>query len=204
MLHKKEIATSRYKVPRSAIFLDRDGVVIEDVHYIRKRECVKLLAGAKKLIETAVRKMIPVVLITNQSGISKGLFGWREYDEVTEEMKLQLGENCRFAGIYASGDSESTSTYSWRKPLPRMIEEAAKDLNIDVRSSVLVGDRMTDLQCGLNAGVERLVHVMSSSHAEREVARINEWEKELRVERVRYKIERIKNLEEFCLRADGE
>ncbi len=153
-------APGRLSLP--ALFLDRDGVVIEDVHYISDPTKVKLCSGARDLISHAVRNLIPVVLITNQSGISRGFFSWHDFHLVNLQMLKLLGPQAQLSAIYACGHSPTDFLCgSWRKPSPLMLLEASNALNLDLSRSILIGDRLSDLQAGASAGLACLFHVLT-------------------------------------------
>ena len=86
---------------------------------------------------------------------------WDEYQAVTEQMMGLLGNPPNLLAIYANSCSPSASKKSWRKPSPEMIKDAAKRFNIDLINSVMIGDRMSDIEAGLNAGIGNLVHVLT-------------------------------------------
>ena len=89
------------------LFLDRDGVIIEDCHYIKDPNRVKICKGAKKLIRTAFKRNIPTIIITNQSGISKNLLTWKDYNRVTEAMISKLGNPNPISAIYANSHTST-------------------------------------------------------------------------------------------------
>ncbi|QNJ30596.1 D-glycero-D-manno-heptose 1/7-bisphosphate phosphatase [Synechococcus sp. PROS-9-1] len=144
-----------------ALFLDRDGVVIEDCHYVCDPNKVRLCLGSRELIEQACRQGIPVVLVTNQSGISRGFFQWENFEAVNERMQELLGPDAPLSAIYANGYGPSGPVNSWRKPSPKMLLEAAMALNLDLNGSIMIGDRLSDLQAGAAAGVATVCHVLS-------------------------------------------
>jgi len=144
-----------------ALFLDRDGVVIEDRHHLCDPKLVKLCPGAKETIEEAKTQGCAVVIVTNQSGISRGLFNWCDYKLVTEKMLKLLGDRGRPTAIYANGYGPDQSDEAWRKPNPGMLLEAAKDLQINLIQSTIIGDRHSDLRAGSNAGLSKLIHVLT-------------------------------------------
>lgn len=160
--------------PVPALFLDRDGVVIEDIHHIRCPDHVRLCAGAQNLLRTARMFGWPVVLITNQSGIARGLFNWRDVERVNQRMQELLGPEAPLAAIYANGYGPGAPRSSWRKPSPEMLLDAKIALNLDLPHSLLIGDRLTDLQAGSAAGVRRLFHVLSG-HGCRERESVLQW-----------------------------
>ena len=143
------------------VFMDRDGVIIKDVNYIKNPADVVLEKGIISLFEILFKNKIPVIIVTNQSGIERGLFNWNDYEKVTLKMNQLIGKSSPIIGIYANGFSSNDGSHSWRKPNPGMIIEASLDLNININKSILIGDRLSDMKAGLEAGVEKLFHVLS-------------------------------------------
>ena len=148
-------------IPRPALFLDRDGVLIEDFHHLSNPNQVALLPGARELLCHANATGWPVVLITNQSGIARGLFDWDDYELVTDRLLELLGPDAPLAAIYANGHGPDAPANSWRKPSPAMLLAAGQELNLDLNGSLLIGDRLSDLQAGAAAGLAWLGHVLS-------------------------------------------
>ena len=144
-----------------ALFLDRDGVLIKDCHYIKDPRDVSLLDGSIQLIKYAKKQGWKVVIITNQSGISRGFFTWKDYEKITWKMLDLFGQDIQLDGIYANGFSENTKDAEWRKPSEGMLLRASKDLNIDLDKSILCGDRLSDLIAGQKAGLNALIHVLT-------------------------------------------
>lgn len=142
-----------------AIFLDRDGVIIVEKHYLRDPEHVELYPGVAEKLEFLRQFKFPIVVVTNQSGIGQGLFGWAEYNLVHQRMFDLLRMNRPFAAVYANAHHPAEIEASWRKPNPGMILQAAADLNICLESSVMVGDKWVDLEAATRAGIKHLVHV---------------------------------------------
>jgi D-glycero-D-manno-heptose 1,7-bisphosphate phosphatase len=160
-LERRHLFRSRRDSKKPALFLDRDGVLIDDVHYLSDPDGVHVLAGADALLRLASARGWSVVVITNQSGIARGFFDWPAYDAVTERMLAAFQARSAIDAIYANGYGPDQGAQAWRKPNPGMLVEAARDLNIDLGRSVLVGDRLSDLKAGLNAAVSTLVHVLT-------------------------------------------
>lgn len=171
---RRRLLRARSRIPTPALFLDRDGVLIEDKHYLCDPAEVVLCAGSKELVKAAHQRNWAVVVITNQSGIARGYFDWSDYEDVTDRMLRSLGTSTPLAGIYANGHGPEAPAESWRKPSPAMLLEASRELNLDLNKSILVGDRLTDLQAGARAGVQTLVHVLSG-HGQEERNLINAW-----------------------------
>ena len=151
------------KASKPAIFFDRDGVIIKDMHYIRDSKDVEILQGIKELLFISHDLGWLNIVITNQSGISRGFFKWQDYEKVTLKMLEMLGKPFFIDGIYANSFEpfENLSTDSWRKPNPNMLVQAALDFDINLKESILIGDRLTDLLAGHNAGLQRFVHVLT-------------------------------------------
>ena len=186
------------RTPTPAIFLDRDGVLIEDRHYICNPDDVKLCHGVKKLLEQAKNNQWPAVIITNQSGIARGFFDWATYELVTARLLQLLGPETLISAIYANGHGPNATLNCWRKPSPGMLLAAAKDLNIDLSRSILVGNRLTDLQAGASAGVPFLIHVLTG-HGKKERESVESWSKQnlLLANSPSFKLALINSLEDF-------
>ena len=144
---------------RKAFFLDRDGVLIEEKHFISDPKDVYLEQGVLEFFHHLYELKIPIVIITNQSGISRGFFNWQDYEKITERIIYLLGEKNPVIGIFANGLGPDSSFRGWRKPSPEMINVAANMLDIDIVNSFLIGDRLTDIEAGFNAGIKNLVHL---------------------------------------------
>ena len=143
----------------TVLFIDRDGVIIEDTHYINDPKKVKLCKGAKNFLRNIYNKNIPIIIVTNQSGISKNLITWEEYNLVTKEMLKKLEKPNPITAIYSNSSITDIPKSNWRKPNPTMIKTSIKDLNLSFNQSILIGDRKTDLIAGLRAGITYLIHV---------------------------------------------
>ncbi len=160
--------------PKPALFLDRDGVLIQDKHHLHNPDDVQLCPGARNLVQIANAMGWPVVVITNQSGIARGYFDWEAYEAVTQRLQELLGPSAPLAGIYSNGHGPDAPPKSWRKPSPAMLEAAASDLRLDLHRSLMVGDRLTDLQAGARAGLRWLAHVRTG-HGEHEREAVVGW-----------------------------
>ena len=173
---RRRLLRATYQIPTPALFLDRDGVLIEDRHYLCDPTEVSLCPGSKELVEAAHKKKWAVVVITNQSGIARGYFKWSDYERVTDRMLTLLGASAPLAGIYANGHGPEAPSGSWRKPSPAMLLKASRELNLDIKKSILVGDRLSDLKAGTHAGVKTLIHVLTG-HGQIERDPIKAWAK---------------------------
>ncbi|NQU62145.1 MAG: HAD family hydrolase [Rhodospirillales bacterium] len=153
---------------RPALFLDRDGVVVEDVHYLGHPDDVHLIDGAVRIIAEANKLAIPVIIATNQAGISRGHFGWPEFIAVQEKIHDGLADEGVFInGVFACphhGDGRApydTPDHPWRKPNPGMLLAAAQRLPIVLEKSLIIGDKAADLEAGKKAGLAGGIHVLT-------------------------------------------
>lgn len=158
---------------RSALFLDRDGVIIKDTGYISKAKDVSLELGIKNILKNAFQLNIPVIIVTNQSGISRGYYSWDDFDKVNKRMFQLIGEPSPIVGIYANSHLH-LSKDNWRKPNPGMILSAAKKFQINLKKSILIGDRHSDMIAGCKSGIKTLVHVRTG-HGKQEYNNILEY-----------------------------
>jgi len=170
-LCKKNLYCKREKnlgTKKRAIFFDRDGVLIKECHYLSSADKVEIEKGVFKILKFAKSKNWLIIVLTNQSGISRGLFNWDDYENVTKKFLGLINNPDYIDGIYANGYVDANDS-SWRKPNPGMILEADEDFNIDLKNSILVGDRITDLQAAVRGGIRNIFHVMTGhGHKERE------------------------------------
>ncbi len=160
LVNSNEVDT---KVKKPALFFDRDGVIIEDYNYISNSSEVRLLPGVKELLNLSRNLGWINIVVTNQSGIFRGYFGWSDYENVTLKMIKLLGNPININAVYANGcgPSKFLSKDSWRKPNPNMILHATSRFNIDLKNSILIGDRLTDLMSAYNSGIITSVHVLT-------------------------------------------
>ena len=132
---------------RPAVFLDRDGTIIEDVGYLRRPDDVRLLPGAAQAIHRLNRAALAAVVVTNQSGIARGLLSTDEYQAGEQRLdQLLAREDARLDGHYFCPHlPELTGPCDCRKPGPLLYRRAAEELDLDLRRSWWVGDRVRDL-----------------------------------------------------------
>jgi D-glycero-D-manno-heptose 1,7-bisphosphate phosphatase len=156
------ILTQSPPTPRPAVFLDRDGTIIEEREYLAEPKVVALIAGAGELIALARTNGWLTVIFTNQSGIGRGYFGWTDYCAVENRLiELLRTEGAVVDAIFASSalPGRGCDQDSWRKPCPGMILAASRALNIDVPRSVVIGDKGSDMEAGRAAGLSLGIHV---------------------------------------------
>lgn len=149
---------------RIAVFLDRDGTVSEEVSYISDPNMLRLLPRAAEAIRLINESGFLTVIVTNQSGIARGYFTEDVLKEIHNRMELLLkGEGGHIDKIYYCphhpevGLPEYVLDCDCRKPGTGMIDAAAKDLNIDVGSSYVVGDKIIDIELAHKAGARGIL-----------------------------------------------
>ncbi len=146
---------------KRAIFIDRDGVLNVDKGYISQIDDFEFIDGVIDALQTFKEKGYLLVLITNQSGIARGYFTEEQFHRLTEWMDWSLADRgVNLDGIYycphhaEQGSGKYKVECDCRKPKPGMLLEAIEELNIDVAESILVGDKISDIQAGIAAGVK--------------------------------------------------
>jgi len=151
---------------RRALFLDRDGAVVEETGYLCRVEDVVVIPGAADVIAAANRCGVVVVLVTNQAGIARGYYGWAEFKRVQQAIVAALaGRGARFDAVYACAHHPdgrgplAHPDHPSRKPNPGMLLQAAADLRLDLEKSWLVGDRASDIEAGKRAGIAGAMQV---------------------------------------------
>jgi len=145
---------------RPAVFLDRDGTVIAHVHYLSDPADVRLLPGAAEALAKLRAAGFACVLVTNQSGIGRGMYTEERLRQVHAEMTRQLAIfGVSLDGIYfcpeapvGEGDDPTVIDHPDRKPGPGMLMRAARELGLDLSASWMIGDMISDVLAGINAG----------------------------------------------------
>ena len=139
---------------RPAAFLDRDGTLVEDVHYLSRPEQLRLVPGAADAVRRLDEAAVPVVVITNQSGIARGLLTEAEYAVVERRLDAMLrAEGARLAASYHCPHlPEISGPCDCRKPGTLLYERAAAEHGLDLTRSLYVGDRWRDVSPALRFG----------------------------------------------------
>jgi len=146
---------------RRALFLDRDGVINVDHGYVYQPEQFEFIEGIFELCQYAVQREYLIFVVTNQAGIGRGYYTEQKFHELTRWMCEEFSKRninikhvyfCPYHEEYGVGEYKKHSID--RKPEPGMILQAAKEFDIDLANSVLVGDKETDIQAGIAAGID--------------------------------------------------
>ena len=156
--------------PRKAVFLDRDGVINLDRAYVHRWDDFEFVPGAVEAMRRLKQAGYALVVVTNQSGLARGYYTEEQYQELTLAMKQALAEagaavdevyHCPHhpRGSVAGLDIDCDC----RKPAPGMILRAAKELNLSLADSILIGDKPSDIEAARAAGVGKAYSVQSDN-----------------------------------------
>jgi len=155
-----------------AVFLDRDGTIIEEVGYLSDPEGVALVHGAAEALARLRDSGFKLIVVTNQSGIARGYFSEAEMHKVHDALDLVLAsKGVKLDAYYFCPHHPSHGEVrdcTCRKPGTGMPERAAMELGVDLSSSFFVGDKSSDVELGINAG-GRSVLVLTGFGSEEEM-----------------------------------
>lgn len=151
----------KFKTKNRALFLDRDGVINEDYGYVYQINKFHLIDNIQTLIKQAKVSSYKIIIVTNQSGIGRKFFSNEDFLKITQYMKdLFLKDNCHIDAVYhcpyhpTEGIGKYLKDSYDRKPNPGMLLKAQKDFNLDMNKSILIGDKISDIDAGRNALVK--------------------------------------------------
>jgi len=154
-----------------AVFLDRDNTVIEDPGYLADPGAVKLLPGVELAIKSLTQAGYKIVIVTNQSGVARGLLTVETLEKIHAEMQRQLAERgahvdaIQYCPYHPEGTVEEFAQDSeLRKPKPGMLLKAAASLDVDLAQSWMVGDSGRDIEAGQRAGCRTVRIRLRSTH----------------------------------------
>lgn len=138
-----------------ALFLDRDGVINTDVNYLHKIEDFEFIEGVFSLCMHYQNLGYIIVVVTNQSGIAREYYTEHDFNVLTSWMRKEFEKYAvEIKKVYfCPHHPDISGECSCRKPKPGMLLEAAKEFNIDLKNSIIVGDKERDIEAGLNAGL---------------------------------------------------
>lgn len=156
-----------------ALFVDRDGVLVEECEYLHRPEQIHLIDAAANVIAEANRARVPVVMVTNQAGIARGIFDWEQFAECNAAIVDEYERRGSAIDLILACPHHPKGRqpfqhpdHPMRKPNPGMVLRAAEILPIELGHSLIVGDKATDLAAGKAAGLSAGVHVMSGHGSE--------------------------------------
>ena len=163
---------------RPAVFMDRDGCLIEEMGYINHPSRVRLLPRSPAAVQRLNRAGIPAVMATNQAGIARGYFSEETLALVNDELVARLArEGARLDALYVcthhpvAGAPPHRAECDCRKPRPGMLRRAARELGLDLSRSVMVGDKPSDVEAGQAAGAAGVLVLTGYGRGEFELRR---------------------------------
>jgi len=150
--------------PQAAVFLDRDGTINEQMGYINHISRFHLLPGVGRAISRLNQGGLPVIVVTNQSGLARGYFPASLLEAVHEKMhRLLAEEEAHIDGLYLCPHHPEAKQEAYRlscncrKPKTGLLEQAAREMCLDLQRSYVVGDRWSDLRCGARVGASTIL-----------------------------------------------
>ncbi len=144
---------------KRALFLDRDGTLIEERNYLSRPEQVALLEGAAAALRRLQEAGFLMFVVTNQSGVGRGFFSMADVEKVNARMAEEFARaGVRFAKMYVAPEAPGQPSRG-RKPAPQFLFDAEEEFRLDLRQSYMIGDKLIDLECGWRAGVKKCLLV---------------------------------------------
>ncbi len=138
-----------------AVFLDRDGTLIEDKDYLHLPEEVVIYPGAGAALRRLQDAGFKLIMVTNQSGVGRGYFPIEDVHRVHEHLARELArDGVRFEKIYIAPEAPDAPSRG-RKPSPEFLFDARDEFQLDLAQCHIIGDKLIDLECGWNAGVKQ-------------------------------------------------
>ena len=148
-------------MPIKTIFLDRDGVINKEINYLHKISDFEFIDGIFDALKYFQKLDYQIIIITNQSGISRGYYNENDYQVLTKWMLERLHEKGNSILDVFHCPHEPKSNCECRKPKPGMIEQAKEKYNIDIKNSWMIGDKEIDIQAANAAGIKNTILVRS-------------------------------------------
>lgn len=144
-----------------ALFIDRDGTIIKQIdgHYISSIEQIELIENIFPAILMLQNEGYLVIIVTNQAGINKGILSNEQVDEINQHIiQLLKKQGIDISAVYVCPHKPEEQC-KCRKPQPGLLLKAAKEYNIDLENSIIIGDTDKDTEAGLNAGLKKVIKI---------------------------------------------
>ncbi len=151
-----------------AVFLDRDGTLIEEREYLHQPEQVVIFPGTGAALRQLSQAGFALFIVSNQSGVGRGYFTMADVENVHRHLCAELArEGMKFMKIYVAPEAPDQPSRG-RKPSPQFLFDARDEFGVDLGGSYMIGDKLIDLECGWNAGVKQSLLVRTGYGAELE------------------------------------
>jgi D-glycero-D-manno-heptose 1,7-bisphosphate phosphatase len=151
---------------KRAVFLDRDGTIIEDEDYLSRPEDVVILPGVPAALQDLQDAGFRLFIVSNQSGVGRGYFTLADVGNVHSYLTREFAKHgVRFEKIYVAPEAPEEPSRG-RKPSPQFLFDARDEFGVDLAGSYMIGDKLSDLECGWNAGVKKCLLVRTGYGAE--------------------------------------
>ena len=142
---------------KAAVFLDRDDTLIENIPYLGDPSKVRLMPGAAEACQKLRQAGYLLFVVSNQSGVGRGLITKEQVRAVDQKMEFSLGGPGTISGYYHCFAAPGDPYDERRKPSPAMLQEAAHEHGLDLARSFMIGNRLSDIQAGLRAGCSAIL-----------------------------------------------
>lgn len=142
---------------KKAIFLDRDGVINIDDGYVYKTTDFKFFLDVFSTLRYFQKQNFLLFIVTNQSGINRGYFSLNDLETLNSYILKRLEEESIFISKIYFCPHNPKENCDCRKPKPKMLLDAQKEFNIDMKNSWMIGDKESDMEAGYNAGIDNLI-----------------------------------------------
>src|SRR5437667_7240350 len=140
-----------------AVFLDRDGTIMEEANYVGRLDQVVLIPSAKQALRRLRDAGFKLFIVTNQSGVGRGYFPREAVEEIHAHLDEQFGPVGVSFDRYYVCPHHPEDNCDCRKPKPKFLHDAAAEYGLDLRHCFMIGDRPSDIQCGINAGTKTVL-----------------------------------------------
>ena len=162
ILHRKKFVQTREKI----LFLDRDGVLIDDVHYIKSKKDVNIKKNVANFLTQARELEFDICVVTNQSSVSRSIITEEKYLEITNEMLSRLNINLLPDFILTSfhHPQETKASQHWRKPGTGMFDFILNNFSYSKNNAIIVGDKLSDLIPAYNVGIRKFFFIKTDIH----------------------------------------
>jgi D,D-heptose 1,7-bisphosphate phosphatase len=151
------------------VFIDRDGTINVNFGYIDNPDDFEMYPGVKEGIKLLKDKGFKIIVITNQSGIARGYFSEETLENIHQKMKNELSKKGASIDAIYYCPHHPKDKCNCRKPNTGLFQQAVKELNIDVKRSFIIGDRMLDIEAGYKIGCKTVLVPENKEKVEQEM-----------------------------------